>query len=300
MRQPRVSVIVPTYNRADLLPHAIESVLAQSFQDFELIVVDDGSTDDTQALLAGYDDPRLVYTAQAHTGNLSKVRNDGLRQARGDYLAFLDSDDIWLPTKLKRQVELLEWLPKVGLILCGFEVFDAAGLNHRELYQSPGVRVGSFSMAQLFYTIFQGRMPYYPSTLLFRKSLLETTSLLDERLRLGDHHFMLRLVFYAKAAILHQALVQIRKHDGNMSLVYEVEGLEQMIYALEHFYASGDISRVFYKSALVNIYIGLNQLVLQPRDATALRRNVSGYVRLLPVLARAWARYVSPLFNRTQ
>lgn len=98
-----VSVIIPTYNRAYCVVEAIESVLGQTFQDFELIVVDDGSTDATAEVLAPYVD-RIRYIYQKNAG-VSAARNTGIRAARGQWIAFLDSDDVWLPEKLEIQVE---------------------------------------------------------------------------------------------------------------------------------------------------------------------------------------------------
>ena len=100
--QPLVSVIIPTYNRADLLREAVASVLRQSYAPLESIVVDDGSTDATAACLRSWCDVRLVR--QDHTGMPGQARNGGARVARGEYLAFLDSDDLWLPHKLAVQV----------------------------------------------------------------------------------------------------------------------------------------------------------------------------------------------------
>jgi glycosyltransferase involved in cell wall biosynthesis len=101
---PLVSVILPTYNRAAFLREAIDSVLAQTWQRWELIVVDDGSTDGTRPYLATLADPRIHVLELAHDGNRARLRNRGMTRARGEYLAFLDSDDFWIPTKLERQV----------------------------------------------------------------------------------------------------------------------------------------------------------------------------------------------------
>lgn len=100
--RPLVSVVIPTYNRARLVQEAVASVLAQSYRPLELIVVDDGSTDTTGAALAGRPEVRVL--SQPHTGMPGQVRNAGVRLARGEYLAFLDSDDLWQPPKLERQV----------------------------------------------------------------------------------------------------------------------------------------------------------------------------------------------------
>jgi glycosyltransferase involved in cell wall biosynthesis len=114
---PRVSVIMPTYNSASFLGDAVMSVLAQTFTDFELVVVDDGSTDETQAILAGFSDPRLVIHRSAVNTGLAAARNAGLTRSRGALIAWLDSDDISLPRRLERQVAVLERRPRVGI--CG-------------------------------------------------------------------------------------------------------------------------------------------------------------------------------------
>lgn len=104
---PQVSVVIPTFNRAHILGHAIASVLGQTHQDLELIVVDDGSVDETEPFIATFNDPRLRYVRQPQNRGVSAARNRGIAEARGEWLAFLDSDDIWLPQKLERQFAAL-------------------------------------------------------------------------------------------------------------------------------------------------------------------------------------------------
>ncbi len=110
-----VSVIIPAYNQSHYLGQAIESVLAQSYPDFEIIIVDDGSTDDTRAVAQSYADPRLRYVYQANAG-LSAARNTGIRHAAGSLLSYLDSDDLFLPEKLALLVEALERQPELGFV----------------------------------------------------------------------------------------------------------------------------------------------------------------------------------------
>ena len=109
---PKVSVIIPAYNRASLLKEAVESVLQQSFSDFELIVVDDGSTDATRELIKDY--PAVRYIYQPNKG-VSSARNQGIKQAVGDLIAFLDSDDLWIDNKLERQVTFFNDNPAVSI-----------------------------------------------------------------------------------------------------------------------------------------------------------------------------------------
>src|SRR6056297_2960635 len=104
----RVSVIIPTYNRAKTLLRAIDSALAQTIDDLEVVVVDDGSTDNTESVLAAYDDPRVRPVIHETNQGANVARNTGLEHACGEYVAFLDSDDEWHPAKLERQLAVLE------------------------------------------------------------------------------------------------------------------------------------------------------------------------------------------------
>lgn len=123
--QPTVSVVIPTYNQSQYLGQAIASALNQTRPPLEIIVVDDGSTDDTPAVLAGYGD-RIRSVRQANAG-VAAARNAGLGLASGDLLALLDSDDIWLPQKLERQVEQFVAHPELGLVHCGVVNVDGNG-----------------------------------------------------------------------------------------------------------------------------------------------------------------------------
>jgi glycosyltransferase involved in cell wall biosynthesis len=123
---PAVTVVIPTYNRAHLISRAVESVLAQTFAELELLVVDDGSTDRTPEVMAGYADPRLTYIRKAHAER-SAARNHGLERARGSLVAFLDSDDWFLPDKLARQVPVLDTDPKCAAVLAGWRMVRPDG-----------------------------------------------------------------------------------------------------------------------------------------------------------------------------
>jgi len=118
---------MPTFNRLEFLTPAIESVFAQTFADWELIVADDGSSADTRAYLQSLDDPRIKVIWLAHTGRPSVVSNAAVREARGEYVAFLDSDDMWLPGKLQAQLESLRKHPERGWSYTKFAVVDRSG-----------------------------------------------------------------------------------------------------------------------------------------------------------------------------
>lgn len=125
---PRVSVVIPTYNRASLLPRAIESVLSQTFQDFEIIIVDDASTDDTGRVVEALPGARVRYVRLPERGGASHARNVGIREARGEWVAFLDSDDEWLPEKLEAQLRRADDDPSVAVVQC-WSLWEAKGVR---------------------------------------------------------------------------------------------------------------------------------------------------------------------------
>ena len=135
----RVSVIIPTYNRSRLLRLAVESVLAQTYPNVEIIVVDDGSTDDTATMMAQYAG-RVTYIKQANQGSAAAT-NTGIRAASGEYLTFLDHDDLMMPTKIERQVQVLDSRPDVGLVNCGYYHIDKEGNRLDKVWALPGGEV---------------------------------------------------------------------------------------------------------------------------------------------------------------
>lgn len=139
-QKPLISIITPTYNRADFLGEAIDSVLAQTFDDFELIVVDDGSTDNTSSLVKEYSDHRIRYFYQANQGQ-SVARNRALEKAKGEYICFLDSDNVWLENKLKKSLEVFKAHPKVDVVYADCILIDEDGneLSRKNMKRYSGL-----------------------------------------------------------------------------------------------------------------------------------------------------------------
>jgi glycosyltransferase involved in cell wall biosynthesis len=141
MAAPTVSIVIPTFNRAPLLPRAIESVQAQTFDDWEIVLVDDGSTDDTEALAGDYAvrlGDRFHYSRQANAGS-SAARNRGIDAARGRFVAFLDSDDEYLPRKLERQLDLFARCPELGFVYSDYSFVDRNGVRHESVFDESGM-----------------------------------------------------------------------------------------------------------------------------------------------------------------
>ena len=186
---PQVSVVIPSYNRATLLPRAITSVLAQTFSDLECIVVDDGSTDQTTQVVAGFQDPRLRMVRLPGNGGYSRANNIGIRLARGELIAFLDSDDEWQPEKLERQMARLRECgdPGATVVYCRCTVRDA--LSGRIWRRPHMVYEGD-----VFRRLLEGWHPTTPSLLLVdRRSLLEVGGFSESLPCAQDYDLWLRL-----------------------------------------------------------------------------------------------------------
>jgi glycosyltransferase involved in cell wall biosynthesis len=214
--RPTVSVVVPAFNAAWCIGRAVDSVLAQTFRDFELIVVDDGSTDDTAQVLQRYGTAlRLV---RKRNGGLSSARNAGIAAARGEMVAFLDADDWWFERKLERQMELMRLRPQVGFCSTAANVVDPDGklLN---VWQTARWE-GSF-LAHLFGA--HGDVAGSGSAVVVRCALLGRVGGFDESLRsLEDIDMWMRLAAVAEYDCIDEPLAVIVKRPGSMSKNLEV------------------------------------------------------------------------------
>jgi glycosyltransferase involved in cell wall biosynthesis len=220
-----VSVIIPTYNRMEYILDAVESVLAQTFEDFEVLVVDDGSTDNTREVLASISSDR-VFTFHKPNRGVASALNFGIERARGSYIARLDSDDMFLPEKLELQVKVLNEKPGVGLVYTQAYNTDAKG-EITELYPEGHTPPGE-PLRALRYSLFA------PSqSIMFRRELLRETGLFDEGLRIAeDWDFFIRMAQNCRLYYIAKPLVKIRKHS-EMLTGDKLESLEQTIIVLE-------------------------------------------------------------------
>lgn len=193
-----VSVVVPTYNVGDLVRVTVDSALAQTYSDLEVIVVDDGSTDGTPDHLDGLEDPRLRIVHQTN-GGVSTARNHGTRLARGEYIAFLDADDVWAPTKLEETLPALEGHVAAGTLM---RYIDEAG---RELRSAAGEdpAVGD----ALERTRHAELMPYQTSSIVFRADAVRAAGEWDPGLRVAqDLDFLARVARLGTLGYVPKAL----------------------------------------------------------------------------------------------
>lgn len=209
---PSVSVVIPAYNTGRFIAEAIESVLAQTFTDFEAIIVDDGSTDDTRDVVARFTDPRLRYVYQDHAG-VSAARNAGIRRAQGRYIAFLDADDWWLPEKLALQVRLLESHPETGLVYCG-----ACRVRNGRVLSRFRARYKGDVFGSLLVRGNEKVMAGSASAAIIRRECFEQVGGFDEEcFALEDWEMWLRIAAQYAFDCVPDCLVYVRLHETNAS-----------------------------------------------------------------------------------
>lgn len=206
---PTVSVIIPAYNHARFLGEALESVLAQTYKDCEIVVVDDGSTDDTRTVATSYA-PRVRYYFQPHGGE-GNARNAGIRVTSGRYVAFLDADDTWAPEKLAKQVAYLDAHPEVGVVFTSYLKTDEAGKPLTvEPKRFPYTRSAFETMLIWPY----GSM----NVAVVRRTCLDRVGGFDETLLFGtDWDIWLRVAQHYGMANLDQPLATYRQSAGSVS-----------------------------------------------------------------------------------
>lgn len=207
--KPIVSVIIPTFNRANLLLTAIQSVLNQTIEDFELIVVDDASTDDTQQRVAGIDDPRIRYILQEKNLGECGTRNTGLSAAQGQYIAFLDSDDEWLPNKLEKQLNVFRAAPdEVGVVYSWLQVMNDQGKVLR-------MRKPNINGDVKDYLIYKNLIGT-PSTVMIKKECVEPDLQFDTHLRCcGDWDMWLQISDHYQFEVIPEPLTLYRDHNDD-------------------------------------------------------------------------------------
>jgi len=253
--KPKVSVIIPTHNRAALVTEAINSVLTQTFKDFELIVVDDGSTDNTRDALKGYTD-RIHYIYQENQRR-SEARNTGIKAASGEYIAFLDDDDLWLPHKLEKQVTFLDANPDKGLVHTFTDAIDITG---RLMEKERNGRLQWYKKSMKLGYTYEGisRLgAIFLSSVLLRSRCLEKVGLFDTVTEAyEDWDFGLRFASEYRIGIIPEFLVKFRIHKVHTTVDEFTRG--RINTSIKHFtLLNSRYDLPFRNQARVNFYMHL-------------------------------------------
>lgn len=230
---PKVDVIIPAYNAGRYLTAALDSVFAQSFQDWRIVLVNDGSTDNTAQIAEDYAarlGPRMRVVHQKNRG-LPAARNAAIQASDGDLLALLDADDIWLPHRLEESVRLMESRPEVGLSYGLITRIDADG-NHRETFLGNRHAAEGRVASALYQRLIEIPCP----TVTFRRSCVEEVGGFDETMRATeDRDLWLRIAFRHAVGVIPKVIAYYRTSPSSMSIDPDRMLRSQMYFISKHF-----------------------------------------------------------------
>ena len=288
MSDPRVSVIVPLYQKGPYVARTLESILAQTLQDFELIVIDDGSVDEGAEVVASFDDPRIRLVRQENRG-LSNTRNRGAEMARSEAVAYLDADDQWKPTFLETVMDLRDRFPDAGFWATRFDVITHAGNLHEP--QSPHLpeRLEGDVVGDFFKTL-EGSWPVWIGAILFHRTrLLASGGFNPHELSMEDIDVLARLALAHPVALSPRRLSIYRRDAGN-HITRQIRLTWKTAYAgvLERAIEARNFthtSEASLRTALARHYAGLASNGLRAGEYSAARRF-------------AWLTRVDPTFPR--
>jgi glycosyltransferase involved in cell wall biosynthesis len=263
---PTVSVIIPTYQRAHWVSEAIESVLAQTYKDYEIIVVNDGSTDNTAEVLNQFQG-KIKIIEQENKG-VSAARNIAIRNSQGQYIAFLDDDDIWLPSKLEKQILILESNDKIGLLYSDLFYFNEQGTFPNTKSQNYPIHTACISW--MLFLNWNMRICPEPSTVVVSKQTLDEIGVFDETLMsCEDYDLWLRisekwLVHYLNEPLLMYRLSNTNIHNDTEQLLVNFLLVKEKALVRNPDYRRLSPNRLYqdfykYYLALANLYLNRSE-----------------------------------------
>ncbi|SMC50185.1 Glycosyltransferase involved in cell wall bisynthesis [Desulfocicer vacuolatum DSM 3385] len=204
-----VSVVIPTYNSGKYLVKALDSVFSQTFENYEIIVVDDGSTDNTRQIVQGYG-KRVRYFYQAQSGP-SHARNFGIRNAKGNLIAFLDADDVWMAEKLEKQVELFKRDADLGMVFTEHSLFDETGIYRREINKK---KLLNGNLAANILLLSGVGTP----TVMVKKSVFDEQGMFEEFMVYAeDDNLWIRIAANYPVRLIDEPLVLVRDHPCRLT-----------------------------------------------------------------------------------
>lgn len=288
-----VSVVIPTYNYAQFVSEAIDSVLAQTFPNVEIIVVDDGSTDNTKEVLSGYG-AKIKYIFQKNKG-VSAARNFGVRNSTGDLIAFLDADDTWFPDKIEKQIECFSVDAEVGYVHCSLEEYDVyKNIIGKYLDGANGWLADDLLLLR---PVIVGP----GSTLLLKRGVFDATGGFDERpiMRASeDWEFSYRLAKISKGAFVPEVLVRYRNHGENRHLKFNNVEQAMLLAYKEIFSQANESTLKLRRQAYGNLYTMLAGCYFQVKDYPSFIKNTLKGLWYSPLNINQYLTYPKRLWKR--
>jgi len=271
---PLVSIIIATYNRARFIEETVESILKQTFGDFELIIISDGSTDNTTSIIASIDDQRIRYVEQPPSGRPAVPRNRGIQLSRGKYVAFCDDDDLWGAEKLAKQVAFMEQHPDIGLSFGYAENFGETAFKGMLLY----ARKESDSIVSFEKLLLGNKIATF--TVLVRKRCLDAVGCFDENPEfkaIEDYDLWLRIALKYKIACVPEILGKYRVHPENIS-GNKVKERMKLLKIAEKFKKDGLVAQDLLKKVESRIFWMIGNAMLGYNDSQYRKWLVNSFI----------------------
>ncbi|MCA1990882.1 MAG: glycosyltransferase [Coleofasciculus sp. S288] len=281
---PKISVIIPAYNAMAYLPETVESVLNQTFDDFELVIINDGSSDDIEQWVSQITDSRIRLISQKNQG-LAAARNTGIAHARSEYLAFLDADDLWEPTKLEKQVRILEENSEVGLVYTWVAYIDENGQPTGRVFKNQ-------AEGDVWEKLTEHNIVECGSVAMVRRSCFETCGDFDRNLRsfAEDWDMWLRIASRYPFKAVQEPLVYYRQHSNSASKNWEA--MEQSFHmVIEKTFASAPQELLYLKQrcyGFANLCLAWKPLQSRTKD----------YKKAIHFRQQAFTHYPRIFFSR--
>jgi len=268
----KVSIIISTYNGGQYIGETIESVRSQTYSNWELIIVDDGSDDDTLEVIANIKDERIQVHRAGRIGINGRIKNIGLSKVSGDLIAFIDHDDLWAPSKLDKQVIALQKYPEAGFCLTGGYNFKKPGELLEYFYKkTEGIKIDN-----VFISFFRSELPGYTQALMVRKECLTVTGSFKETKPFADVDFILNLARHFKAVVLYEPLLFRRLHDFNHNHLNWERSYYEGIEIIQSY--KNDLPPKIVRDALFRVYLNFGETCLSnKRKGKALQQFMKAW-----------------------
>lgn len=289
------SVVLPCYNGAQWIAEAIESVLAQTFEDFELVIIDDGSTDNSKEIVASHlRDERIRYIHQENRG-FSTAINRGIKESGGNLVGFIGHDDSWMPNKLELQVKHFSEHKDVDLVHTNYCSIDSQGriIGVRDI-RIPDDSSKKEIVEQLFLSNFIGF-----ETVLVRRKCFDEIGFFDERMMgFSDHDMWLRIAGRFNIAYIDLPLVRKREHSSQLTKAETRQGLGDEFLLLNKAIHEYPFLRKAERKKLGSLYYALGMVMLQKRSNEEAKLNFLKAFRCRPWELKAVIAYIAPTLYR--
>lgn len=253
-KRPLVSIIMPSYNRAGFIVETINSIQRQTYENWELLIMDDGSDDGTAAIVRSINDSRIKYYNDGRVGITGALKNKGIILSKGELVAFMDSDDLWPEQKLELQVTALQQFPEAAFSFTNGHNFNKTGIEAIFYKEQPGIESGNY-----FEAICKGDRGVFLQTLMVWKKHLATDNLFKENRIFTDFSFISNLAYKYRAVVLNEQLFYRRIHDtNNVSQNWSLD-YDEHIETILRYYKEGRLSVNVAKNILFLTYIHYGQ-----------------------------------------